>query len=174
MTRMRLAFIVLGLALVLGIVNWEILAKREVLANGATVLIELRPVDPRSLIQGDYMALAFADYSMPDSGTISGMPFRGTVILSLNANRVARFQRLDDGGPLGAQELRVRYRRYKDFEDRIAYNARSYFFQEGLASRYAAAKYAILRVDNSGASVLFGLADENLKLIGPSGPASIP
>ena len=49
----------LGGLLVLGIANFAIWQKEDVLANGRTILLELAPVDPRSLMQGDYMALRF-------------------------------------------------------------------------------------------------------------------
>jgi uncharacterized membrane-anchored protein len=175
MKHWRQWLIVLGLALVLALVNREILAKRSIIANGEIVLLELRPVDPRSLIQGDYMALAFADDTMPDAVTTMGLSFRGTVILSLDANRVGRFQRLEDGAQPNAGEIRLRYRRYKEFgADRIAYTARSYFFEEGQAERYAEARYAILRVNADGLGVMTGMADKEFHPIDPSGPASAP
>ncbi len=44
----------------LGAVNLSIQTKEDIKANGETVLLQLAPVDPRSLMQGDYMALRFA------------------------------------------------------------------------------------------------------------------
>ena len=49
----------MSLVMVLGFVNWEIFKKEKHLAEGRTVFLELAVVDPRSLIQGDYMALRF-------------------------------------------------------------------------------------------------------------------
>ena len=46
--------------LVLGAVNWSILAKERIKTNGERIFLALAPVDPRSLMQGDYMALRFA------------------------------------------------------------------------------------------------------------------
>jgi len=155
-----------GLAIVLVLVNREILAKRAVIANGKLLMLELRPVDPRSMIQGDYMALAFADTSAPPSETISSMPFSGTVILTLDANGVGHYARPDDHGPLNNGEMRIHYRRYKEWvSDRVSYTARSFFFQEGQAEDFARAKFAVLRVDDSGRSVLVGLADEHRQTI---------
>ena len=48
-----------ALVLVLGAVNWSIFAKERIKTNGERIFLALAPVDPRSLMQGDYMALRF-------------------------------------------------------------------------------------------------------------------
>lgn len=48
-----------GLLLTLAVVNNGIYQREQILSTGATVVLELAPVDPRSLIQGDYMTLGF-------------------------------------------------------------------------------------------------------------------
>ncbi|KAA0891152.1 GDYXXLXY domain-containing protein [Pusillimonas sp. ANT_WB101] len=55
----RRAGLLVGLALVLGLANATIYQKEQILAHGERVVLELAPVDPRSLMQGDYMALRF-------------------------------------------------------------------------------------------------------------------
>ena len=42
-----------GLLLVLAAVNYSIYGKEEIVRSGETVYLELAPVDPRSLMQGD-------------------------------------------------------------------------------------------------------------------------
>lgn len=168
MSSLRVAIGFGGLALILALANWDIAQKRSVSDSGEIVLLELRPVDPRSLFQGDYMALALAEHTMPDPKTIEGLSYRGTVILALDADRVGRFARLDDGSPLQPGELRVRYRRHEDWRGpRLDYGARSYFFQERDAERYAAAKYAVLRVAPDGDTILTELADQGRAAIKP-------
>jgi uncharacterized membrane-anchored protein len=49
-----------GLLLALGVANHGIVQRERILSDGRVVLLELQPVDPRSLMQGDYMALRFA------------------------------------------------------------------------------------------------------------------
>jgi uncharacterized membrane-anchored protein len=148
--------------LILALANWDILQKRGIIANGRALLLELRPADPRSLFQGDYMALALANDTMPDPFIISTLPYRGTVILSLDANGVGRFARLDDGSALKAGELRVQYRRHEDWRGpRLDYGAQAFFFQEGDAQLYQEAKYALLRVADDGSTVLTDLADKD-------------
>ena len=52
--------------------NHSIVAKEHIRANGERIYLELAPVDPHSLMQGDYMALRFAiarDISTEASGS---------------------------------------------------------------------------------------------------------
>src|SRR5205814_1169989 len=55
MTRSHL-LLALGALLVLGAVNYSIVAKESIKANGEAIYLDLTPIDPRSLVQGDYMA----------------------------------------------------------------------------------------------------------------------
>jgi len=162
MKQARLVIALVGSALILALANWDIAQKRAVVADGQVLLLELRPADPRSLFQGDYMALALADATMPGSTIITSLPYRGTVVLSLDENRVGRYARLDDGTPLNANEMRVQYRRHEDWRGpRLDYGAQAFFFQEGDAERYQNARYALLRVAEDGATVLIDLAGED-------------
>ena len=85
MRQARLAVVLAGLVVILGLTNWDIAQKRTAIADGEPLLLELRPVDPRSLLQGDYMALALAEAAMPGTTTMERLPYRGTVILSFAA-----------------------------------------------------------------------------------------
>ena len=169
MTRARILIALATLAIILGLANWDIARKRAVIADGALLLLELRPADPRSLLQGDYMALALVDAAMPDQATMKQLPYQGTVILSLDDNRVGRYARLDDGSPLKPDELRVKYRRHEEWTGaRLDYGAQSFFFQEGDAGLYQNAKYGVLHVAGDGGTVLTDLADENRQMIKPA------
>ena len=53
--KMALVFLVI----ILGLVNWSITGKEKHLAEGKIVYLDLAPVDPRSLMQGDYMPCVF-------------------------------------------------------------------------------------------------------------------
>ncbi|TKR56627.1 DUF4401 domain-containing protein [Allopusillimonas ginsengisoli] len=57
--RWRRLGLLAGLVLVLVLANTTIYQKEQILAHGERVVLELVPVDPRSLMQGDYMALQF-------------------------------------------------------------------------------------------------------------------
>ena len=49
--------LLLGAVLVLGGINVAIWQKQQTLSHGQLILLKLAPVDPRSLMQGDYMIL---------------------------------------------------------------------------------------------------------------------
>ncbi len=169
MRRISTWLVIAGLVLVLGVANNAIWKKEQVLESGREVLLELRPVDPRSLIQGDYMRLAYAEMTFPDEATLESMPRKGTIVLALDANDVGVFSRLDDGSPLAEDELRLQYKLLlQSWGPRSArIGAESFLFQEGQAEVYADARYGVLRVDETGGSVLVGLADEAQQLITP-------
>jgi len=50
MNKLRYLILWLVLLLILGMTNWSIFEKEDLLANGQVILLELAPVDPRSLI----------------------------------------------------------------------------------------------------------------------------
>jgi uncharacterized membrane-anchored protein len=152
----RRAVVLAGLVVVLALVNWSIAQKEALLRDGTPLLIELAPVDPRSLIQGDYMRLEyriardiFGHYDWPRDGHI---------VVFAGPDNVASFvRRHEEGTPLAAGEHLLFYRRR---DGRIRIGTDAFFFQEGHASRYERAKYGELRVDASGDSLLVGLRDE--------------
>ncbi len=156
---MRKTLLLGGLALVLVAVNGLIVAKELVLARGTPVLLELAPRDPRSLMQGDYMTLA---YSLSrELETLPDLPGDGRVVVRLDARGVATLVRVHDGAsPMGAGEHLLRYRRRSGFV-RVASDA--FFFQEGHAERYERARFGELRVAESGDAVLMGLRDDELR-----------
>lgn len=166
MSRIRQAFILGGLALVLVVANLIIIDKQRVADAARLVLLELRPVDPRSLIQGDYMALAYAD-AVSRPREIMELPDQGVAVMTLDDSGVATFARLDDGSPLAADEARLRYLG-RTPSGELDYGANAFFFQEGDAELYAEARFGMLKVDDSGNSVLVGLADENRQPLGRS------
>ncbi|MCP4042881.1 MAG: GDYXXLXY domain-containing protein [Gammaproteobacteria bacterium] len=164
----------LGLILVLATVNYQIMAKQEILDTGQEVLLRLRPADPRSLMQGDYMRLRYEQELLPKSLEPKEVPRNGSIVVSLDEHGVGRFQRLDDGRPRGKNEQRLGYRlRYRPDLDRSSqpaefyFGAKSFFFQEGHGSLYDDARYGILRVAEDGSSVLHGLADADYRRIIP-------
>ena len=156
----------LGVLLILGGANYDILRKQRIVDHGAQVLLPIRPADPRSLLQGDYMTLRYARTALPHDALSESLPRRGTAIVKLDTDGVAQFARLDDGAPLGDGEFRLRYKR-RLYEHEVSYGADSFFFQEGDADLYAQAKYGVLRVGSDGDSILVGLADEHRNMLKP-------
>jgi uncharacterized membrane-anchored protein len=158
-------------------VNFAIAQKERLLAHGTVVYLELAPVDPRSLMQGDYMALRFkvandAEPSMSrvdrnqqifqTAGNLATAD--GNVVVAVDGRSVGRFVRLDDGRPLGAGEVRLRYR-VREGQLRFATNG--FFFQEGTARLYETARYGEFRVSDTGDLLLTSLRGPNLEPLGP-------
>ena len=150
---MRKAVVVAAALVILGIVNWTIASRESMLATGRVVLLELAPVDPRSLMQGDYMALRYRIASDAFGPTRGARAADGHLVAGIGADNVAAFRRFDDGGPLAPDELRLRYRWREG--PKLATNA--FFFEEGTASRYAGARYGEFRVGDDGDMILTGL-----------------
>lgn len=148
----------LNLLLVLGAFNYSVYTKEKTLAEGTLVLLELAPVDPRSLMQGDYMVL---EYAISQDIQEQDVPSRGYVVLQLDEKDVGTLVRLQPNPePLAPGEHLLKY-----FHNGRTINlgAESFFFQEGKGDLYAMAEYGALRVDSRGNSILVGLYDEELK-----------
>jgi uncharacterized membrane-anchored protein len=161
----RNAVVLLWCVVVLVLVNRAIADKEQLLAEGRVVFLELAPVDPRSLMQGDYMALRFriAD-GIEALRTAADVPANGTIVALLDAGSIATFERLDNGQPLGANEVRLQYRVR---EGQVKFATNGFFFEEGSANFYEGARYGEFRVDDEGALLLTGMRGPNLERLGP-------
>jgi len=161
-SRRELAVVFGGLALVIAVAISAVMKKEAILKDGELVLLQLAPVDPRSLIQGDYMELNYAINRQLDSE--SDWPDDGYVVVRLDEHDVATFVRFYDRQPLAENESRIRYRR-RSGQVQVGPNA--FYFQEGHASHYENARYGAVRVSDSGDAVLVGLRNDDFT---PSGP----
>lgn len=144
------------------VVNYGIYRRERLLTEGRVVLLELSPVDPRSLMQGDYMRLNFAaaDQVHARGGTRTA---DGRVVVALGPGRVGRFRRLDGGGPLRPDELALRYRVRSG---QVNFAANAFFFQEGRAAAFRNARFGEFRVDGDGEMILTGLRGPGLEPLG--------
>lgn len=159
---------------ILGIVNWSIIGKETHLAEGRIVYLELAPVDPRSLMQGDYMALRFQlanaiNKALPKADDYRGWRQAvdvsdGYVVVGLDARQVGSFKGLDTNQALSEDEMRLRFR-VRNGEVKFATNA--FFFQEGHAKTYEPARYGQFRVDDKGELLLVAMYDKDLKRLAP-------
>ncbi len=169
--RWRTLAILGGLALVLVVANGGIWQREKLLATGKVVILELAPVDPRSLMQGDYMALNFAagrevtrlrlGGDRKDDDSVMGFEPDGYVMLTVDARGVGQPVRIQpDAQPHADAEVPLRYR-VRDNSVRIVTNA--YFFPEGQAERYQVAKFGELRVAENGEALLVRMLGEDLQ-----------
>jgi len=84
-------------------VNYGIYGKELLIRTGEPVLLELAPVDPRSLIQGDYMDLRYEIATGLEDQTI---PRRGALVITLDEHHVAHFVRIDDDDMVAVVDVR--------------------------------------------------------------------
>lgn len=156
--KLRISILWVALLIALLFINYAVYQKETLIANGQPFYLRLAPVDPRSLIQGDYMALR---YEIADKLPATEIPVRGKLVIKRAADGVAALVRVyDESTPLAADEFLLNYYQH-DWQ--LSLGAESFFFQEGEAERYQDARYAELRVEPSGKSVLIGLRSETLE-----------
>lgn len=169
MKRTKWILILGNLLLLLIYFNWSVFEKEQTLTRGELILFRLAPVDPRSLMQGDYMALNYevADLNeLYSYDNLAFIPPQGYAILALDSNRVARIVRLQPTTKgLSARELFINY--HKGRYGALKLGAESFFFEEGQGEAYEEAVYGGLRIDENGNSILVGLYDKHFQLITP-------
>jgi len=155
MKKYSIIIILLNLVVLLFLFNKSVVHKEETLANGKLVLLKLAPVDPRSLMQGDFMRLS---YDIARNVKTDSLSKRGYCVVKLNEKSVAEKLRFQDKlNPKNDGEYCIRYNASKWNVD---IGTDSFFFQEGEGEKYEKAKYGGVMVDNNGKSILVGLYDE--------------
>lgn len=158
---MKTATFWIATLMVFGITNGMIARKEAAIRNGTTMLVELAPRDPRSLMQGDYMALRYGLNGVQNDHATEK---RGRFVVRLDDNKVAQFVRIYHDEALADGEYLLRYTR-RHSGTRVG--PESFFFQEGHAQHYANARYGELKVARTGESVLVGLRNPNFSEAGP-------
>lgn len=158
------AFMALAAVAVLGVANFAIWQKETLIATGAKVFVELAPVDPRSLMQGDYMQLNWRLPSDTDAVLSRRVSLhRPHVIARRDARGVAQLLRVaTHDTSLAPGEMRIELTP-KDSRWLVVTDA--WFFSEGDAQRWTGARYGDFRVAPSGQALLVGLADAQLRPI---------
>ena len=176
----------------LGAVNYKVQQFEDVLATGKPVVLKIAPVDPRSLMQGDYMVLNYAilseiqqsqflsesNESLESNESIDAGEANETIgidesspsgkkayiLVHLDKNHVATFCEEQSGIPTDFKHCTPNV--YLP----IRYNgswhpklpSQDYFFAEGKGEHYAQAEYAEYRFKD-GILLLARLLDKDLK-----------
>lgn len=157
MRKFKWIIILLNLIFLMVYFNYSIIKKEKMIVGGQLILLELAPVDPRSLMQGDYMTLSYKISQDIHTDSISK---RGYCVVRIDSSGIAQRVRFQNGKtPLNQNEHLINYTSPSEW--RINIGAESFFFQEGMASKYDNAKYGGVKIDNNGNSLLIGLYDEN-------------
>lgn len=160
------ALVLASVLATLGIANYSIQDKEQLIANGQPLFVELAPVDPRSLMQGDYMRLRF---KMPaDEGRDAGRLLRAERLYAVaqrDARGVAQLLRIRQANePLAAGEFLLQLTP-KNGDWVLVTDA--WFFREGDGERWAQARFGEFRVLPDGRALLVGMADAQLRPIPP-------
>ncbi|MFT3955531.1 MAG: GDYXXLXY domain-containing protein [Piscinibacter sp.] len=152
-----------SLLAVLAVANGAIWQKEALIRDGRPLFVELAPVDPRSLMQGDYMQLNFNLPGEPAerrAGLLRAQ--RPQLVVHVDQRGVATPRRVDDGTPLADGELRIEL---SPKDGRWTLVTDAWFFAEGEAERWSRAKYGEFRVDAQGRALLVGLRGAMLEAL---------
>ncbi|RUR57324.1 hypothetical protein ELS78_08975 [Aeromonas veronii] len=160
----QLALLLSGLAILAGI-NATVWRYEHAMSSGEVVLLRLAPVDPRSLMQGDYMRLNYEIARELTSRDARATQNKGsdTLVIRLDAHQVATL--VVDGKPdrLASDE---RLLQVHQSERQWQIGPDAYFFEEGSGEQYEAARYGEFRLQADGKTLLVGLRDEAYQPIG--------
>ena len=159
---MKKIILLLSTLLIFAVLNYGIYQKEQTIANGEIVLLTLAPVDPRSLMQGDYMRLR---YAIERSINCPKQDASGYIVITIGHNKIGTFTRCYTGEELTEGEKLLHYNNNSYGSTRIVPD--SFMFQEGHAKLYEMAKYGIFKFDAAGSYILIGLADEDMQMITP-------
>lgn len=152
------------------------------LQNSQSIYVELAPVDPRSMLQGDYMTL---NYELYFDGVREGNPgeeshennkLREALQQQIqNQSKILSYVQLDaqrrviqtsfNQNHLKANPentARLVLKNPTNHLQNLYPAANSFLFAEGLEPCYRNAKYAELRIKPDGQALLAGLVDKNL------------
>lgn len=161
----QLALLLSGLAILAGI-NATVWRYEHAMSSGEVVLLRLAPVDPRSLMQGDYMRLNYEiarELTSRDARTTQNKG-SDTLVIRLDAHQVATL--VADGKPDRlASDERLLQVHQSERQWQIGPDA-YFFFEEGSGEQYEAARYGEFRLQADGKTLLVGLRDEAYQPIG--------
>lgn len=152
------------------------------LAHSGSIYVKLKPVDPRSILQGDYMALNYQLYlaELPPAMELieDHLPSDAAKAYFYNQPSILSYVQLDAQRRViqtrfdpqllndypGASAKLVLRNPHNTFEG-LYPAARSFLFAEGLEPCYRNAQFAELKVRENGQPLLVNLVGENLKAL---------
>jgi uncharacterized membrane-anchored protein len=162
-TGSRRGAIALCAVAVFAVVNVGIWQKEQLIGNSRSIFVELAPVDPRSIMQGDYMALNFRLPRISDME--AGLPDideTRKVVAIVDERGIATMPRLHAGEALAEGEFLIELVRRERGWTMVS---DAWHFKEGEADRWAKARYGEFRVDGTGRALLVGLRGPELQAL---------
>lgn len=178
--------LLVGLAAVWLISVQDVGRKEYLLANGQPVILKLAPVDPRSLMQGDYMALNFDLSQQLDQISSAHANLRlnhATTLLvyiqpsqSMQSTLVALKNPLDQSiywikdKKIALEDLAV-LKMQRKHGRWLPNGVDAWFFPEGHAAHFEQAQYGEFKTDIKGNALLYQLLDAKVQPL--AAPAQI-
>ncbi|MFF0830570.1 GDYXXLXY domain-containing protein [Brevibacillus sp. NPDC003359] len=146
------------------LIGYQVWSSETILAKGKTVKLELVPIDPRSLLQGDYVILGYTISTLDQEDIESGDKIR--VVLRQQANGLYSYS--------GFYEIDGQWNRTYEPQpsdvvingntigsNRVEYGIESYFVPEGTGLDVERnAKYAIVKIGEKGDAILESLSNQ--------------
>lgn len=152
--KIKQILIILNFILMFVLTSWSAL-KEESYKKRNYFYLEIAPVDPRSLMQGDYMILNHVienkawgkihEMQLKDDRAIR----KGYIVVKIDENKIAQFvdvvERIDKSDNKDLLFISFKTNGYA-----ININANSFLFQEGEAKNYENSKYSkVVLVNNT-------------------------
>lgn len=161
--RLSPLLITIVIVLQLGIIGYQTTRSETLLATGASIKLKLAPVDPRSLLQGDYVVLNY-DIATPPPSSMNPLQEedwkRGKVkiVLTPGSQGVYVANRLYQNGEKLSNHEIVLNGQWDG--SRIQYGIENYFIPEGTGRTIEQnARYAYVRISRNGDALLERLAE---------------
>jgi len=162
----------LGIATILTtliVINFNINKKETLIETGEVLLLKLAPVDPRSIMQGDYMRLRFdlaneiaiEIRKLNEENTISQY-YDGKAIVSKDENNIVSFIELYKDQSI---EQNQRLMPYKYRNGMVKFTTNAFFFEEGQASHFQQAEYGQFKMSKDGEIILVHMVDKDLNVL---------
>lgn len=135
-----------------------IVSKEALLRTGQTVRLELAPLDPRSLMQGDYVRLNYKISQLPPGADL-GESHRVQLILHPDENGIFQFKEIYRKSKILAPDEVVITGRPAGDQNQLHFGIESYFVPEGTGIEVEhSAKYGIVEVNKKGDAMLISLS----------------
>lgn len=158
--------ILIVIVLQFGFLGLQTVSSERLLTTGSIVKLELQPIDPRSLLQGDYVRLNYTISNLPDGISKEldeqGIQGRMEIVLAKNELGLHVFDRLyTSGEKLGPDEIVINGRRESYSWNQMTYGIENYFIPEGSGLEVEAnAHFAYVRIGSNGNAMLERLSEK--------------
>ncbi len=159
--------VVATVVLVLGAVTINISKKEDLITHGDKLLFSLGPVDPRSIMQGDYMRLRFElatqiAAKLQQLNTQNTIPqYNGFAVVEKDDKGIVTFVDLYHNQDLTQNQFLIPY---KNRNHQIHFTTNAFYFQEGKASHFQQARFGEFRYKN-GEMILVNMVDKDFEVL---------